>query len=130
MAATRSVLAVSPDFSSARPASGTSRAEPATAGMTTQQPAGTPVPVEERVDALEHVVHVSEPLGKRGLCVWVAESVHGLHPVQPQVGHLCKGWRFHAAGEGAISCSRQFPGPSLGVACGCGATSHTGVMAL
>jgi len=34
MAATRSALAVSPDFSSARLASGTSRAGPATAGMT------------------------------------------------------------------------------------------------
>lgn len=31
-------------------------------------------------------------------------------------------------GKGAISCSRQLPGPSLGVACGCGDTSQTGVI--
>jgi len=53
-----------------------------------QQPAGTPVPVEERVDALEHVVHASQPLRKRGLRYLVAERIDGLHPVHHQVGDL------------------------------------------
>ena len=93
------------------------------------QAARSPVAVEERMDLLEAGVEDRERLGDRSLrlpsrSALPRRSSRASRPARRSIAGGCM-----PPGNGSMSCSRNEPGPSRSVACGCGATSQTGVIA-
>ena len=80
------------------------------------------------MDLLEPDVQVCQSLGNSSL-LDLPQGLRVADPVADQDRDLRPAGGCIPAGNGSMSCSRNEPGRSLAVACGCGATSQTGVIA-
>jgi hypothetical protein len=92
-----------------------------------EQPSGSTVAVEERVDALEEAVRGSQrSTGASDAATARRSSTH------PRIAGVTSvhGGGVMPAGTGRMSCSRNAPGRSRSLASGCGAKSHAGPIAI